>query len=228
MTSGNGEETPGADGTRSTAERLIEATLELIAERGGSTRVNLREVARRVGCAHTNVYNHFAGYDDLLWAAFRRVLVLYGRAMSQGLDDACSPSEYYRRLVTNLAGFPQECPGLYRFIGSDPFGGSQIPPDVLETVAVMKQWMCDAFQASAPGISADAAADTCYIVYAYLDGESFNLINERTVPGEDVEGRMVDNAVRLFALLTGDEGSRTGMVERPPYPDLPLAECPPM
>ncbi len=41
----------------STAERLIEETLALIAERGGSQDVKLREVSRRVGCAHTNVYN---------------------------------------------------------------------------------------------------------------------------------------------------------------------------
>jgi len=40
------------------------------------------------------------------------------------------------------------------------------------------------------------------IMLGYLDGETFNLINGRVLPGEDVAGRVLDNLERLFTLLT--------------------------
>ena len=53
------------------AEQIVDHALALIAEKGTSRDVNLREISRRVGCAHTNIYNYFASLQDLLRAAFR-------------------------------------------------------------------------------------------------------------------------------------------------------------
>lgn len=183
-----------------TAERFVEETLALIAEKGGSSDVNLRAVSRRVGCAHTNVYNYFDSFDDLLWAAFRETLSHYGESLARGLDSSLPADEYRRQLITNLVAYPQENPGLYRFIGSDPLG-PEFPSDILETVVTMKRWLFDRFAASAPNVDPAVAEEACNIVYAYIDGETFNLINQRTVPGEDVAGRIVTNAMRLLSLL---------------------------
>ncbi len=188
-----------------TAERLIEETLALIAERGGSQDVKLREVARRVGWAHTHVYNYFASFEDLLWEAFRRTLRLYAEHIVRDLDDSLRPADYFRRLVTNLASFPQENPGLYRFIGSDPIDVERIPGDILDTVSTVKKWLFDAFQAlCGPTVNPTDAAEFCNITYGYIDGEMFNYINGRVVPGEDIPGRIVTNSVRLLSLLVGD------------------------
>ena len=190
-----------APATGATAERFIETTLELIAESGGSTQVNLRQIARRVGCAHTNVYNHFSSFEDLLWAAFRRVLEDYARYLLHDLDAGLETDEYLRRLITNLVTYPQNKPGHYRFIGSDPVGPGGFPDDILETVSVLKTQLIDAFQAAAPWADPAAAEEACNIIYAYIDGETFNVINDRIVPGEDIRGRIVANALRLFSLL---------------------------
>lgn len=188
-----------------TAERLIEATLALIAERGGSQSVKLREVSRRVGCAHTNVYNYFASFEDLLWEAFRRTLRLYAEHIVTDLDDSLRPADYFRRLVTNLASFPQENPGLYRFIGSDPIDVDNIPGDILDTVSTVKTFLFDAFQAlCGPTVNPTDAAEFCNITYGYIDGEVFNYINGRIVRGEDIPGRIVANSVRLLRLLVGE------------------------
>ena len=72
-----------------TADRFIDETLELIAEKGGSQEVNLREIARRIGCAHTNAYNYFVSFDELLWAAFRRGLKRYGEYLVHDLCSGC-------------------------------------------------------------------------------------------------------------------------------------------
>ncbi|MDJ0498281.1 MAG: TetR/AcrR family transcriptional regulator [Acidimicrobiia bacterium] len=187
--------------TSPTADRFIGSTLDLIAEKGGSQGVNLREVARRVGCAHTNLYNYFDSFDDLLWAAFRRVLDDYASHLFRDLDSLAA-EERLEALIANLVAYPQSNPGWYRFIGSDPISSAGFPADILDTVLAMKQQLFEAFRSCSPGSDQALVDQACDIVYAYIDGESFNLINERVVPGEDVAGRVVGNAIRLFGLLT--------------------------
>ena len=192
----------GAESPRPTSDRFVDTTLELIAEKGGSQGVNLREVARRLGCAHTNVYNYFDSFDDLLWTAFRRVLNDYGSRLFGNLGESLPSDEYLLRIVTNLVTYPQQNPGWYRFIGSDPLGTADFPSDILDIVVEMKAQLFAAFRNCAPEVDHAVVDEACDIVYAYIDGETFNLINQRVVPGEDIAGRIVGNAIRLFHLLT--------------------------
>lgn len=207
------------------AERYVETTLQLIASEGGSPSVNLREVSRRVGFAHTNLYNYFTSYQDLLWEAFRRALRIYARSFVTGLDDSMAPLAYAARVFQNLADFPQEHPGLYRFIASDPIP-NQIPADILATVTTMKTWLSDTLDVVAgQRLGPQAAQAAADIVLAYLDGETLNLINGRQAPGEDIQSRIERNALRVFELLIRDEAG--SVASTPPgrgYPKLLLTE----
>ena len=221
MTTGNEVPTSGRSGAV-TEQRFVAATLELIAEEGGSLGVNLRAVSRRVGCAHTNVSNYFDSYGDLLWAAFRRALRVYGEHLTRGLNAAMSADAYLRRTVENLATFPQENPGLYRFIGSDPSDPATIPVDVMDTVAAMKRWFAAVVEAAAgPAIDPDDARKAADVVLAYIDGETLNLINGRAVVGEDLGARVVTNALHVFELLAGSAAGDRRHAGRgtPPAPD---------
>lgn len=189
--------------SKPTAERFVATTLELIDEEGGSHTVNLRQISRRMGCAHTNVYNYFSSYQELLWEAFRRGLDIYGEYLVQDLSTGLPPKEYLRRLIGNLAGFPEQRPGLYRFIGSDPIDLEQIPEDILSYVTGMKEWLASVFAAAAPGVSPAEARQAADIVLAYIDGETLNLINGREVPSDNLRSRIVGNATKLFECLTG-------------------------
>lgn len=57
-----------------TKDRLIEIACEMIAENNGASNINMRAVARRAGCAHTNVYSYFSSFNHLLYAAMLRTL----------------------------------------------------------------------------------------------------------------------------------------------------------
>jgi AcrR family transcriptional regulator len=214
--------------TGTTADRFVETTLDLIAEEGGAGPINLRQVSRRMGCAHTNLYNYFASFQDLLWMAFRRTLSIYGLWLTQDLDDSLGPEEYLRRVLVNLASFPQTHPGLYRFIASDRLPMSEIPGDILDTVNRMKHWLSETLAAvSDAGIDPDDAAHIADMVLAYVDGETLNLINERVVPGEGIHGRIVDNALRIYRLLVLDTTAGKPSTDRVPptsYPRLELAD----
>ena len=59
-------------------ELIVETALALINEEGSSSKVNLREIARRLGCAHTNIYNYYPSLDELLGRA-RRCAPAYDR-----------------------------------------------------------------------------------------------------------------------------------------------------
>ena len=217
--------------TGPTADRFVETALDLIAEVGGAGPVNLRQVSRRMGCAHTNLYNYFASFQDLLWVVFRRTLSIYGAWLTQDLDDSLEPEEYLHRVLVNLATFPQTHPGLYRFIASDRLPMSEIPEDILDTVSRMKRWLAETLWAvSNSGLDPDEAVVIAEIVLAYVDGETLNLINERVVPGEDIHSRIVDNALRMYRLLVLDATagkSSTGRLAPPPsYPRLHLTDHP--
>ncbi len=184
-------------------ERFIEETLTLIAEKGGSKDVNLREISRRVGCAHTNAYNYFNNMDDLLWAAFKRALLFYAEAITEGLDDRLSGYKYFDRLMKNMFDFAVDNPGLYRFIGSDPLNPESIPNEIIEIITGLKLYYLKVFRSLTKGTVTRAKADHAgNTILAYMDGEIFNLINGRYLPDEQIRGRIVGNIHKLFTLLT--------------------------
>lgn len=60
-----------------TKEQVVETTLKLIKDSENIRSVNLRGVAREIGCAHTNLYNYFSSFDELLWCAHIRILEIF-------------------------------------------------------------------------------------------------------------------------------------------------------
>ncbi len=208
--------------TGATAELFVEATLELIEEQRGSQNVSLREVARRVGCAPTNVYNYFDGFPGLLWEALRRAVVAYAQALAEGLDDDMAPLDYFRQVIANYVSYSQEHPGLYRFISLDPINEGEYPEEVLGTVEALVAWLVDVIMACAPGTSRADAENACFVIDAYISGESASLITDRAFPGTDIAQRMFDNAVRLFTLLTAYDETTPKQPGTYPRPELPL------
>ena len=188
-----------------TAERYIEATLTLIAEQGSSAQVNLREISRRIGCAHTNVYNYFEGREDLLLHALRRAIRQYGDAITTGLDGTLSGHAFFRRMIRNMIEWSIQNPGLHRFISSDPIDPEQLPRDIIGTVTLMKKWIAQVLEVLACGrLDEKGLTRMVDVVLGYLDGEVFNLINGRFLPGENIAGRVIDNIECLFELLTSN------------------------
>jgi hypothetical protein len=106
-------------------------------------------------------------------------------------------------LIRNLVGFAVDHPGLHRFISSDPLDPEQIPDDVIATVTALKRFYIDGLAVlCGERLDRRHIEELGDILLAYLDGETFNLINGRVLPEEDIVARVLGNAERLFALLT--------------------------
>jgi hypothetical protein len=134
---------------------------------------------------------------------FRRVLRLYGDAIITGLDGTLSGQAFLRRMIRNMIEWSIQNPGLHRFISSDPIEPEKLPGDIIETVTQMKKWIAQVLEVLAcDRLDIQGLTRMVDVVLGYLDGEVFNLINGRFLPGKDIAGRIIDNIECLFGLLT--------------------------
>ena len=217
--------------TGDTAHRFVESTVKLIAEREGSHDVNLRNIAREVGCAHTNVYNYFNGVDELMWKAMESVLFKLGEYLQQDLSDSLPPKDYLEQLMTNYVEFAEEQPGFFRFISTDPLVSSEIPENIQEIIQSLVDFFNRVFQQlSEDKLDHPKAAEVGSIILAYLEGDLLDMINGRYFPGDDIRGRVVRNSLHLYELLTSNtnNGVKLDGMTHPrsePYPRLSLGKA---
>lgn len=69
-----------------TKEQIIETALELMRDKCDLSGLNLREIARTLGCAHTNLYNYFSSYNDLLWETHATLQGIFMDMLTQRLE----------------------------------------------------------------------------------------------------------------------------------------------
>lgn len=210
-----------------TSEKFILAMLELIDETGGLTGVNLRMVSKRIGCAHTNAYNYFEGYDGLIFAAYDRAIILYGQEVVKGLEDIDDCGIYFITFIKNIINFALSHPGYYRFIGSDTFNVSGLASETIKKVIALKAFFLDTvYSVCQSNLTREASDKAANILMSYLDGELFNIINHRSFPDDQTETRMITNSIELINLFTSttangiDVTKASPLISRPVIPDF--------
>lgn len=103
-------------------DKIIEATLQLIANKGSASNVNFREVARFLGCAHTSLYNFYPNYQELLLASaqalihqMRKTLMLSFESLESFMNAEDELSAYAKWIYE----YAFTHPGWYRFLWMD-------------------------------------------------------------------------------------------------------------
>ena len=76
-----------------TKEQIVETTLNLIWDKNDLRGLNLRQIARTLGCAHTNLYNYFPSYSDLLWETHMAIQRIFMEMLIQKINKARKPEE---------------------------------------------------------------------------------------------------------------------------------------
>jgi AcrR family transcriptional regulator len=188
-------------------DKFVDTMLELILEKGGLTGVNLRLVSKKIGCAHTNAYNYFDGFDGLIFAAYDRALDLYGSAVIQDLKATSNGKACFLKFVENIVEFALENPGYYRFIGSDPFNIQGLSSETIGKAIQLKQFFLDLVYAVVhPYLNREESDQCASIIMSYLDGELFNIINKRAFPEDQVNERIIEYTEKLLLLFIGQSG----------------------
>ncbi len=115
---------------------LIQSYMEMIDAGVEYKDLNLRKLARRVGCAHTNMYNYFSSWDELRWHAISSALagLLDDLPRSSGEIDyrrIPGPSERGNLFDTYLQ-YAGRYPHRYRLVWLDPLMGDAPESTALE------------------------------------------------------------------------------------------------
>lgn len=189
------------DGMR---EKLVETACEMIASNNGSSRINMRAIARKAGCAHTNIYSYFRSFDDLLYAAMLRTMETVVRFTQERVGTVAKTSEHFPAFILAQIDFAVDHPGLFRFLWLEILSGT-IPDDVKSFAMQLKHKFAElVFNCSDGKLDRQAALEVSIILHSYLHGEVCKLISGREMElnFEKARDKILRNEVDLMRLLT--------------------------
>ncbi len=186
------------------SEIIINTTLELINEKGEASSVNLREIARRLGCAHTNLYNYFHSLDDILWEALQQALIRLMDFATEDLahiEDEEKKMEYY---FSRVLEFYLNNKGWFRLIWFERLNGSR-PKKTLDAIIHTVDSILSIFH---PPYSSKFTREEMHFiihnVHCYLHGEIFIYIAGRGLIKDEAGFKeyVVLQCMKMFHLYT--------------------------
>ncbi|WP_055669626.1 TetR/AcrR family transcriptional regulator [Desnuesiella massiliensis] len=183
-------------------EIILETTLSLIDKNEGIKDVTLRDIAKKIGCAHTNLYNYFSSLDEIFWEALGQVLLMMMDYSSSGLSNEKDDEGRFFLILSNLIDFSMEHPGWYRFIWFDSIDGSP-SPEVTKILHKPGEGFSELIKLGNSNISDEKANLIGDILHSYLHGELCKWINNRSFISRDEETKIMilSNLRHLYKLL---------------------------
>ncbi|MBZ9607906.1 TetR/AcrR family transcriptional regulator [Clostridium estertheticum] len=188
---------------RVTKEIILENTLSLIDERHGRKDVTLRDIAKKTGCAHTNLYNYFNGLDDIFWESLGKVLIMMMDYADNGISSKTNPKENFYLVLSNIIDFSMNHPGWYELIWLKSIGGTP-SKEVIKILEMPSQgFTAGIMKSSNNKISEEKASLIGDILHSYLHGEVCKWIYNRTFikDKEEIKIKILSNLKQLYELL---------------------------
>lgn len=182
--------------------RIVEATRELMALEGPAM-VSFRSVARNLGCAHTNLYNHFSDLESLLWACGDSVLSLMPEAIAIARRGGGRSRTRLERFFGNASAFYLDHPGWFQLLWSHPFGAPR-PQSNRDAADASIQAVVHLFSRElAHHTDPESAHGILHVVHAYLHGELSIFFSGRSLyrTRAEFEGKVVPRCAELSRLL---------------------------
>jgi len=182
--------------------RLVDATLDLIERNGGCRGVNLRQIAARAKCAHTNLYNYYDSLEALYWAAMDRALERLEAYTARQLAAHTGKTSSFCAFLTAQLDYARQHPGLYRLFWLEPLSGKPLPQTILRLDAMRTLWIRQIGEHLHNRLAAENHAWAGQIVHGYFHGEVCKLIGRRAFgPTSDNDcERIISNTLRLAEL----------------------------
>jgi AcrR family transcriptional regulator len=188
------------------AARLVEATLKLIEERGGLHGVNLRQIAKEAGCAHTNVYNYYPDFEALLWDVFDRIGEMSLDYSVQHTQPGLSQGERVQQVFSVMIDFAAEHPGWYRCLWLEPLSGKP-PKRITDNRRQQREAMAALLGEARPNPLNKEQADNLFVIlFNYVHGAISLMINGR-IYRSDLQSYKLQTLknVRMLMRVLGDQ-----------------------
>lgn len=182
-------------------ERILQATLELIDEKGSSTGVNFRGIARRLECAHTSIYNFYSSYMDLQLAALNEIRKRMLIDVIKNIGD--QKEEYnFMNYIAAVIDFNMEHKGWYRFLWMDSHSWKM--DDVLKPKERPDRMFVKELIELNKGRLDERRAERIHgIMHAYYHGELMKFMNGRSSieDEENVKSVIMDNLKFIYRAM---------------------------
>ena len=184
-------------------EQIIKTTLLLIDDNGGASNVDLREIARKVGCSAPNIYNYFNSLDDLLNTALVRICEDFKDTIQEKTLKTNNTEELILLAFTTFIEYAIDHPGRLNFYHFEKMKIT-IVSEAEESAISVGNSMADLLDLGTDhSIPPDKIKAICNHIHLYVLGELSEYITGR----RKIENKKeyVDNLVayckRLFEIL---------------------------
>lgn len=186
-----------------TKEIILEKTLQLVDENEGIKNVTLRDIAKNVGCAHTNLYNYFGSLSEILWEVMGHALIKMINYSRDNLTFENDPEKDYYLLLSNFIDFSLNHIGLYKLLRMESIDGEPSSEVTNIIINARKEFNKNIMEASKGKLSEERATFVSDIFFAYLHGEISLWINKRRfmVSKKDIKTKILSNLQQLFQEL---------------------------
>lgn len=119
-------------------ELIVETALELMRNKSDLRGLNLREIARTLGCAHTNLYNYFPSYNNLLWETHAALQKIFMEMLLEKLDKANTPEMRLTYFFEACVEMYLDNKGWFRLAWHEYIEGDRPQADIETTEATNK------------------------------------------------------------------------------------------
>jgi AcrR family transcriptional regulator len=184
-------------------EIIIETALRLIDEKQGIKEVTLRDIAKEIGCAHTNLYNYFGSLDEIFWESLSALLSRMMEYSSVGDSEEQQGENKIYLTIAKVIDFFMEHPGWYRFMWFDSLGGRP-SQELARSIHRPGEGFVTLVKMANSDIDDEKAKQVANILHSYFHGEFCKWINNRGLVEGDKEGTkamILSNVKTLYKLL---------------------------
>ncbi|MPW24304.1 TetR/AcrR family transcriptional regulator [Alkalibaculum sp. M08DMB] len=189
-----------------TREQIIETALDLMRDKKDLRSLNLREIARTLGCAHTNIYNYFSSYTDLLWETHTALQEVFMQSLRENLSAATTADIKLRHFFNMFLQIYIVNKGWFRLAWLEYIG--DIRPEsnkiaIQNTRLELNQYVIDIWE-EITGITpqTDMVDRVLHNTHCYIIGEVSNYISGRGLIEDETELKnyIVSQAIYIFSL----------------------------
>ena len=197
--------------TKITREQIIDTTLSLIRDKNDLAGLNLREIARSLGCAHTNLYNYFPSFNALLWAALSALQERFMGIMRDNLAHAGTADLKLKCFFDTFLTVYLGNQGWFRLAWLEYIDG--VRPAYNSEIIKKTRNELDAYAADIlkelRGVSPDmeTLSRAMHTTHCYIIGEVSNYISGRGLIDSEItfKEHTAGEAMRVFTLCMGEK-----------------------
>ncbi len=102
-------------------DHVIDTALALIDKHQGVKKLNFRDIAREIGCAHTNLYNYFPSFEALLWEAQEMIMKRLQSSINESMVNVSEPKDKLLAFFRSFIDFYLDHEGWFKLSWFEQF-----------------------------------------------------------------------------------------------------------